>query len=171
MAHGLDEHHELVIRWGWMPQPAWALDRALPSANWRDDDAFFAIMPPAEDAVAYGGSFPQLSQLTPDLRFYRLVRVFNTPLRSLHTREAGRAGHAYWGGAHPELDGEGRWAHLWFFKDQNDGDNVVIEYSFAGRLILRAEKKSPAALETFYSAICQRLAISTPTHAHIPLGR
>ncbi len=169
MAHGLDTEHELVIRWGWMPQAAWAVHRPLPPTVWQDDAAFLAIAPDPAERAAYSGSFPQLSQLSPDLRFYRLVRIFNTPIRSITTKEAGHAEYAYWGGVHQDLPDDHRWSHLWFFKDEHDGDDIVLEYTFARRLRLRSAKKAAAALAAFYTTICARLAQPlNPTGAKIP---
>jgi len=144
----------LVMTWQWLPVPPWPLTRPLPARSHRDDLAFLAGTLADEAAMAaFRFSFPQLARQTPDLRFYRLIQLFNTPLRSLTTRDAGRSGYAYWQGRIPSFRDEFRWAHFWFFEDANDRDTVVVEYGFEGGLTLWSEGKNDADLAARYARI------------------
>jgi hypothetical protein len=159
---GLNPARELVIAWQWLPRAPLPLDQRLPDVCWRDAAAFVLadeLRGPEAAAVeaAYRFGFAQLARQTPDLRFYRLVQLLNTPLLSVTTRDAGRSGYAYWGGVAQEIPADHRVAHLWFFDDATDGDLVVVEYAFNGSLVLRSQKKAPELLRERYEAICARV--------------
>lgn len=158
MAHGLDELALLVVHWQWQPVPPFPTSEPLPPHKVRDDALFHAVEPQASDMASFRFSFPQLSKQTPDLRFYRLIQIFNTPLLSLSTREAGRSQFAFWNGVSPDaFRDDFRWAHLWFFKDANDGDDLAVEYGYEGGLTLYSRRKSQVDLTSRYAEICRRL--------------
>ena len=186
MTLGLDESEELAIAWRWRPLAPWPLAQALPQRKVRND-ALFSLLPSEVDLVgqsesahtgaleekaewgAYRAAFNRLAALTPDLRLYRLIRLFNAPLLSLSTRDAGHVQWAPWQGkVEPflvEQAGEPR-AHLWFFGVEGDAkatdaDVVVLEYTFDAGLCLRADSKPLAYLHKRYDAICRR--IRTPS--------
>lgn len=161
MAHGLDENLLLVIQWRWTPVPPLPLTEALPPVAHRDDALFLATEPPVAEMASFRFSFPQLAKQNPDLRFYRLIQIFNTPLLSLSTRDAGRNAFAYWRGVPPmAFRDEFKWAHLWFFKDGDDGDDLVVEYGFEGGLTLHSRLRTRQELVTRYAEICRRVGAS-----------
>ena len=157
MYHGFDESKHLVVQWQWRPKPPTPWSEALPKVEYRHDDLFLATTVHESEMATFNFSFPQLAKQTPDLRFYRLIQIFNTPLLSLSTREAGQSGFAYWRGASPKFRDDFRWAHFWFFNDASDGDTLVVEYGFDGGLILHSEIKSPDELANRYGLIIQTL--------------
>lgn len=154
MAQGLDIHNLPTLRWRWIPEQPVPLNEALPKTFYRQDNLFFAAAPAKEEEVAYRFSFPQLSRQTPDLRFYRLVQILNSPLSCLDSRDMGRSDFAYWEGVRPAVDMRNGHLYFWFFRDQNDNDLIVAEYGFDGSLTLRSERKSTAQLASFYEEIC-----------------
>lgn len=163
MPHGLDPSKELVLRWQWLPVPPLPLQSALPGTPVDDDAAFGRALPDdaAEDA-AYRFSFPQLARMTPDRRFYRLMQLFNTPLMTVTSREAGRSQFAYWGGTMQAMMDDHRYAHFWFFRDQTDGDLVVLEHSFTAMLRVRSATKTEPALRLVLAEIIDRVHTRAP---------
>lgn len=165
MAYGLDIEQALGLKWRWLPVPAWPLDRGLPPIMIDDPvvsgeprPAFDeAGAPTCDEGRVFRFSFPQLSVETPDLRFYRLIQIFNTPLLSVTTRDAGRTAYALWHGKQHATREDGRFAHLWFFKDETDGDDVVLEYGFNGAFRAYSRVKSPVELTARYRTIASRL--------------
>jgi hypothetical protein len=146
-----------------MPVAPLPLDQALPDgAVYGDTAALRAVEVPETELATFRFGFPRLARLTPDLHFYRLVRVLNTPLLSLTSREAGRSGFAYWRGEMPTFRDDIRWAHFWFFEDQTDGDSVVVEYGFSGDVVIRSQKKTTAELATRYAALVAQAALGRP---------
>jgi hypothetical protein len=164
--HGFDETQHLTVLWQWIPVPPRPTNARLPRVAFRDDPAFLAVRPDERAWAPFRFSFPQLAKLTPDLRFYRLIQSFNTPLLSMSTREAGHSAFAYWGGAFPAFRDEFRWAHYWWFEDRTDGDTVALEYAFDGGLCLYAETKPKSDLAARHAAIVAQMrradAASTP---------
>jgi hypothetical protein len=154
MAHGLDIHNLPTLRWKWIPEQPVPINEALPKTRYRQDELFFAATPAREEEVAYRFSFPQLSRQTPDLRFYRLLQILNSPLSCLDSRDMGRSDFAYWEGVRPVVEMRNGHLYFWFFRDQNDNDLIVVEYGFDGSLTLRSERKESEQLATLYKEIC-----------------
>lgn len=154
MAQGLDINSLPTLRWKWIPEQPVPINEELPTTFYRQDKLFFAATPASVDEVAYRFSFPQLSRQTPDLRFYRLLQILNSPLSCLDSRDLGRSDFAYWGGVRPAVDMRNGQLYFWFFRDQNDQDLIVIEYGFDGSLTLRSERKNEEQLAVFYKRIC-----------------
>ncbi len=152
-----DASRHLVVEWQWLPEPPPGLERPLPTTSFRDDPAFRGVAVAESERAAFRFSFTQLALGTPDLHFYRLIQLFNTPLLSLTTRDAGRSQFAFWRGAAPTFRDEFRSAHFWFFRDQTDRDLVVAEYAFDGGLVLYSEKKPAAELARRHAQIISRL--------------
>lgn len=168
MAHGLDPDKELVLRWNWLPERPLPLDQRLPVLAYRDDAAFrptTSTFDPQDPELlgAYRFNFSTLAKQSPDLRLYRLVQLFNTPLFSMTTRDAGRSSFAYWHGKSPEMPGDHQHAHFWFFRDGRDQDLVVLEYGFDQGLVLRSESKSRDVMRRLYDEICIRVNERNPT--------
>lgn len=180
MSLGLSPDRELVIAWRWLPRAPLPPGAAFPSRRVRFPELFRGepLVDGAGEWAAYRFNFAQLAKMTPDLALYRLIRLFNTPLSTVSTREAGHAQWAYWQG-HVQtiapLPGAEACAHLWFFDDQTDGDLVVLEYGFDGELTLRSEKKGEAVLKGRYEAIVARVRSPDPglseRRARIPSPR
>ena len=158
MSQGLDINKLPTLRWKWIPEQPVPINEVLPESCYRQDDLFFAATPANDEEVAYRFSFPQLSRQTPDLRFYRLVQILNSPISCLDSRDMGRSDFAYWGGIRPKVDMRNGHIYFWFFRDQNDQDLIVVEYGFDGSLTLRSERKSSAQLAGFYAEICESIA-------------
>jgi hypothetical protein len=144
----------LVMRWRWLPIPPLPLAQALPPRSVRKDDVFRVAPRPEAERAAFNFSFPTLSRQTKDLHFYRLIQIFNTPLRSLSSRDAGRSQFGYWQGRMPSFASESWWAHLWFYGDKQDGDLIVVEYGFEGGLTLWSRTKTEDDLWERYREIC-----------------
>lgn len=163
MAHGLRDGEHLVIDWQWLPVPPRQWTEALPVVQFRDDASFLSVesSDPAKEMTTFQFSFPQLSKQTPDLRFYKLIQVFNTPLLSLSSREAANAGFAYWRGVSPQFRDDRRWAHFWFFRDAGDQDDVVVEFGFDGGLVLYSEKKSVTEVAAKFQKVVERLTLGS----------
>ncbi len=166
-----------MIAWGWRPKAPPALESALAQRKVRRPALFRAggLEGSAVEWAAYRFNFAQLAKMTPDLALYRLVRLFNTPLLTVSTREAGHANWAFWQGhVQPIVPPAGgvAGAHLWFFDDASDGDVVVLEYGFDGELTLRTALKPLQQLERRYAQICARVnapdAGLTETRVRIP---
>lgn len=153
-----DASRHLTVGWRWLPVPALPVDQRLPLTNFRDDAAFRSVDHPESLRPAFRFSFPQLAQATPDLHFYGLIQIFNTPLFSMTSREAGRSSFAYWGGTSPCFIGEQRFAHFWFFEDQVDPDLVALEFGFDGGFVLHSRNKSATELAARHAEIVKRLA-------------
>lgn len=158
MGQGLDINNLPTLRWKWIPEQPVPITEALPKTFYRQDKIFFAATPPKEEDVPYRFSFPQLSRQTPDLRFYRLVQILNSPLSCLDSRDMGRSDFAYWEGVRPVVDMRNGHLYFWFFRDQNDNDLIVAEYGFDGSLTLRSERKTSKQLAAFYEEICGLVA-------------
>lgn len=162
MTLGLIPENELVLRWQWLPEPAPPLDLPFAERTARAGETFLAHDPSPQEWAAYRFNFAQLARLTPDLRLYRLVRIFNTPLLTMTTREAGHAQWRYWHGKIQKLtppEGGEPVAHLWFFADQSDGDHLVVEYGFDGTLAMRTQTKQMQALRRRLEIVLERLAV------------
>lgn len=153
-----DASRHLTVAWKWLPVPPLPVDGRLPETKHQDDAAFRSFTVPEAERVAFKFSFPQLALQTPDLHFYKLIQLFNTPLYSMTSREAGRSGFAYWGGASPCFIGEQRFAHFWFFADGTDGDRLVLEFGFNGAFVLHSARKSTDELRVRHAEIVRRLA-------------
>lgn len=147
----------LVFRWQWLPTQPPSLTTPLPPAKFRDDAAFRGQVIDPSEMTTYQFSFPQLSSQTADLHFYRLIRVFNTPLLSITPRDSGRSDHALWSGIAPVFVGTNPWAHLWFFADQTDGDTIAVVYGFDGGFTLHATLKDGSELERRHDVIVREL--------------
>ena len=152
--HGLDSENLPTLRWKWIPVQPVPISEPLPKTLYRQDNLFLGITPPESEHVPYRFSFPQLSRQTPDLRFYRLVQILNTPLSCLDSRDMGRSDFAYWEGVRPNVGMRHGHVYFWFFRDQNDDDLIVAEYGFDGSLTLRSENKTATQLRHFYEDIC-----------------
>jgi hypothetical protein len=153
MALGLDPDKELIIRLGWLPRAPLRGDAALPTAAFRDEAAFRAR--PLDEALwdPYRFNFAQLAKQTPDLHFYRLVRLFNTPLVSMSPKDARSTQYALWGGRAPAgAEGQG-YCHLWYFDDQADRALVALEYGYDGRFAVRSDCRSPDELQRLHAEI------------------
>lgn len=158
--HGLTTGRLPTFRWQWIPEKPLPLDQPLPEIHICDGQLFRNQHPgPDEEAqlAAFRFSFPQLARQTPDLQFYRLIQVLNTPLLCLDSRDLGRADFAYWRGTRPAVHMRGHYLYLWFFRDQTDQDLIVAEYGFDGSLTLRSGKKAPAVLRRFYEELCSEV--------------
>jgi hypothetical protein len=156
----LNPDRELVIQWQWRPRPPLPSSEALPQRTARQPELFAPISGSDAEWAAYRFNFAQLAKMTPDLRLYRLVRLFNTPLSTMSTREAGHAGWAYWQGhvqAITPVAGGEACAHLWFFDDGRDGDTVVLEYGFDAQLSLRTLVKPREQLDKRLREIAARV--------------
>jgi hypothetical protein len=151
---------ELVLIWRWRPAPPpdpLQPTAELPPNSYRDDAAFRAAPRPAAETAAFARSFAQLARQTPDSHLYRLVQIFNTPLLSLTSRDAGRSEFRLWRGARPSFDGGSRWAYLWFFTDETDGDDVAVEFGFEGGLTLWSRLKDRDELARRYAVLTGRI--------------
>lgn len=153
-----DASRHLIVAWRWLPVPPLPPSERLPTRQFRDDAAFRAVAHPEALRPAFRFSFPQLAQETPDLHFYGLIQLFNTPLFSMTSREAGRSSFAYWGGTSPCFIGEQRFAHFWFFEDQLDRDFLALEFGFDGGFVLHSRKKEAEELAARHAEIVRRLA-------------
>lgn len=163
-----DASRHLTVGWRWIPVPPLPIGDRLPPESYRDDAAFRAVEHPEALRPAFRFSFPQLAQETPDLHFYGLIQLFNTPLFSMTSREAGRSSFAYWGGAAPCFIGEQRFAHFWFFEDQIDRDFLALEFGFDGGFVLRSRLKDARELAVRHAEIVRRMAAARGTAPNSP---
>ena len=147
------------MSWKWIPTKPLALNTALPGTVATDFETFRALRIPESERPAFLFSFPQLARQTPNLHFYRLIQLFNTPLLCLDSKDMGHHDFAYWKGVRPKVQMRNNYLYFWFFSDQNDDDLIVVEYGFDGGLTLRSEKKPAAKLQAFYQEICQRVEL------------
>ncbi len=154
-----DASDHLTVGWRWIPVPPLPLDARLPPTRHRNDGAFRGIAVQEAERPAFRFSFPQLAQETPDLHFYKLIQIFNTPLFSMTSRDAGRSSFAYWGGSSPCFIGDQRFAHFWFFEDQLDKDRLALEFGFDGGFSLYSAKKSASELALRHAEIVRRLSL------------
>jgi hypothetical protein len=126
----------LTLELQWIPVSPFDLDESQSrfSAN-----ALFRARSWEQDSELkkqYEFNFPRLSVMTPDLHFYKLVRVLNTPLKSI--KSANEAFH-----------------HLWFFRAAIQDRIVLAEYSPEGEFFL-SYKDHPVddVLRQAYERIC-----------------
>jgi hypothetical protein len=143
-----------------MPEKPLPLDQPLPDTCITDDALFRgsdAAMSGDSGLAAFRFSFPHLARQTPDLQFYRLIQVLNTPLLCLDSRDLGRADFAYWRGTRPAVQMRANYLYMWFFRDQNDQDLITAEYGFDGSFTLRSERKTTPELRGFYEELCREV--------------
>lgn len=155
--HGLTIANIPTMRWKWIPEKPLPLTEALPITVFTDQVMFRSSQYAEGEKTAFQFSFPQLYRQTPDLHFYRLIQVLNTPLLCLDSRDMGRSEFAYWGGVRPKMVMRTSHLYFWFFRDQNDQDLIVGEFGFDGSFSLRTEKKPADQLQAFYSSICNHV--------------
>lgn len=155
--HGLTAARLPTFRWKWIPEKPLPLDQSLPDTLVSDAQALRRETADEKELAAFRFSFPHLAAQTPDLSFYRLIQVLNTPLLCLDSTDLGRSDFAYWRGKRPDVQMRGHYVYLWFFRDQNDRDLITAEYGFDGSFTLRSEQKSTAVLRRFYEELCREV--------------
>ena len=157
MSLGLDPEKTLVIRLGWLPcQPLKGSD-ALPTQAFSDPEALRAG--PVDESMwpVYRFNFAQLAEQTPDLHFYQLVRVFNTPLVSMSPKDARTTQYALWGGRAPAgAEGKG-YCHLWYFRALTDQALIALEYGYDGIFSVRSDARSVAELGEVHALITRAM--------------
>lgn len=157
MALGLDPSKEIVLRLRWLPCEPLRAGSALPQQAFYDPETFRAGR--LDDALwpAFRFNFSQLSLQTPDLYFYRLVRLFNTPLVSMSPKDARTTQYALWGGRAPAgADGKG-YCHLWYFRAQADDALIALEYGYDGIFTVRSEQRSLVELAEIHREITRAM--------------
>ena len=151
MPFGLDPERELVMRLGWLPCQPLRGSSALPRQSFCDAETFRQV---AIDEALWSGyrfGFAQLAEQTPDLHFYQLVRLFNTPLVSLSSKDARTAQYALWGGRAPAGADGTSYCHLWYFRAQVDQALIALEYGYDGNVAMRCDQRSLVELKEAYS--------------------
>jgi hypothetical protein len=151
MSFGMTSDHRFVIERNLTPVKPLGVDSSLPVCVTTFED-FDQLKPKGGEELSqqYGRGFATLANMTPNLRLYRLIQVFNTPIQSLSYKEAAKTQFAFWGQKPPGAK-KGGFCHLWFF------EKFVIEFGFDDRLRLYSAQQDLTLAKDLSEALLGQL--------------
>ena len=176
LGHGIEDKNRYILDREWLPVAPSQFDLESLQVFLSCSEGLQELPCNQIELEAYRFNFSQLFYSNSDLRLYRIVQLFNTPLQTLagaaateaimlasrrhvvlESSEDGRIKEIYRESVidgNAQREGQVEEVHLWLFEDQNDGDHLAALYDDRNTFWLCSRLKTAETLKPHYLAAC-----------------